>query len=282
MSAADELAAAAQAAADAEVAAAATASLEAAARVAQIKLAAERQATAEAYNEASRAASKGGGNNPGNQGGRQGGNNPGGGQANQGNQGGGKGKGGGRLKGEARGKGQGQRGSGNKPNADGLTILPPEFEDQFALPELDMLRVLSERDEYLARLQRLQADFDNFRKRMERQGFELKERASEGLINKLLPVLDVIDLALSHVEEGAEPPAALAQINGLLREILQREGLVRIDKAGVGFDPTIHDAVLLEPADEGSKGGQVVAQVMRTGYELKGRVVRPAMVSVKG
>ncbi|MGB9111117.1 MAG: nucleotide exchange factor GrpE [Acidimicrobiales bacterium] len=154
--------------------------------------------------------------------------------------------------------------------------------------------VAAQRDEYLEMLQRLQAEFENYRKRTVRQQTDLLHRASEGLIEKLLPVLDALDLALAHAEsdatDGDQLKKALAQIDALMRKILAQEGLERIDESGVAFDPAIHDAVAHEPAgsvvsDEATTGkvdhGRV-SEIMRAGYRLHGRVLRPAMVKVEG
>ena len=159
-------------------------------------------------------------------------------------------------------------------------------------------RLTAERDEYLDSLRRLQADFDNFRKRVLRQQTDLLERASEGLVLQLLPVLDALDLAVAHnavarddvaaVEEGQQDAReALVQIGALLRDTLAREGVERIDQVGVEFDPTVHDAVAHEAlGDDEVAGGeqlhQQVCEVLRAGYRLKGRVIRPAMVKVRG
>jgi molecular chaperone GrpE len=146
---------------------------------------------------------------------------------------------------------------------------------------------LRERDEYLDDLRRLQAEFENYRKRMARQGEELTERAAATVLERMLPVLDALDLARSHAGEptdavAAQLAAALGQISSLARDALAREGLERIDDVGVAFDPSIHDAVAHDPSDEGEQQGVIVAEVLRPGYRLKGRVVRPAMVRVKG
>jgi molecular chaperone GrpE len=111
----------------------------------------------------------------------------------------------------------------------------------------------AERDEYLELLRRLQADFDNYRKRVLRQQTELLERAAEALVVKLLPVLDALELARVHLG-GTEAPSAeakaLLQAAALLDDILFKEGLERIDAVGVPFDPTAHDAVEREePSD---------------------------------
>ena len=140
--------------------------------------------------------------------------------------------------------------------------------------DLDALAVASaERDAYLDDLRRLQADFENYKKRMQKQQTDYATRAAESLVDKLLPVLDTADLASSH--GGGED---LAQIRLALLEILEREGLERIAVAGAPFDPNVHDAVAHEPGD----GDQEVAEVLRAGYRWKGRVLRPAMVKVRG
>jgi molecular chaperone GrpE len=145
----------------------------------------------------------------------------------------------------------------------------------------ELARVCAERDAYFDALQRLQADFDNHRKRARREEVEFRERASEKVVAQLLPVLDALDLAAAHSDgEGGSDTAALTQIGTLLRDTLQREGLARIDAVGVSFDPNVHDAVA---HDEAGSGQPVeVAEVLRAGYELKGKVLRPAMVRVRG
>ena len=137
------------------------------------------------------------------------------------------------------------------------------------LSDLDVLA--AERDDYFDQLLRTKADFDNFRKRMVKQQTEHLERANEGLITKLLEVLDVLDGAQAH-GEGFE------QVGARLVGVLTKEGLERIDPVGREFDPNEADAVAHEEGD----GAQVVSAVLRPGYRWKGRVVRPAMVKVKG
>jgi molecular chaperone GrpE len=119
--------------------------------------------------------------------------------------------------------------------------------------------------------QRVQADFENYKKRILKQQTEHLERAAEALVDKLLPVLDAFDLARAH-GEGFE------QVQGALVEVLAKEGLERIDPIGEAFDPNEHDAVAHEEGD----GEAEVSEVMRAGYRWKGRVLRPAMVKVKG
>jgi molecular chaperone GrpE len=146
--------------------------------------------------------------------------------------------------------------------------------------EFGVLDVLStterERDEYLDALMRLQADFENYKKRMMRQQTDVFERAGEDLVVKLLPVLDAVDLANQHGEGEA-----IAPVVSVLTDALSKEGLERLDPVGEKFDPNEHEAVAHEPG-EGGPDGPVVAGLMRAGYRWKGRLVRPAMVSVRG
>jgi len=175
---------------------------------------------------------------------------------------------------------------------------PEGSEEPTILDDVGALR--AERDEYLAALQRLKADFENYRKRVVRQQEEQSARAAADLVVKLLPVLDTLDLAQAHLSagpgeiSGAEEGEALSQARAQLLDTLAKEGLERVDAAGVTFDPTVHDAVAHAPAeavqDEGpgdgegepSKSSVVVEEVMRAGYRWRGQVLRPAMVRVRG
>ncbi len=136
-----------------------------------------------------------------------------------------------------------------------------------------------ERDEYLDALQRLQADFENYRKRVARSSEEAATRAAGNVVSKMLPVLDAFDLADAHFSSApSDESQALTQARALLLDALTKEGLERIDAVGVAFDPQIHDAVAHVAGDD----GQIVDDVLRAGYRWKGAVLRPAMVRVKG
>ena len=135
----------------------------------------------------------------------------------------------------------------------------------------DMDRLQSERNDYLDQLLRTRADFDNYRKRIVKQQSEHELRAAEALVEKLLEPMDTLDLAVTH-GQGFE------QARDMLVNVLSKEGLERIDPVGKPFDPNEADAVAHEDGD----GGPVVAEVLRPGYRWKGRVIRPAMVKVKG
>lgn len=139
--------------------------------------------------------------------------------------------------------------------------------------EPDPAVVAAERDEYRDTLLRLKAEFDNYRKRAAREEAEVRERATANLVDKLLVVLDACDAAIGHGSSDVEPIAKM------LLELLERDGLERMTPEGEPFDPNHHEAVLHEAGDGGES---VVVEVLRTGYVWKGRVVRPAMVKVRG
>jgi molecular chaperone GrpE len=139
-----------------------------------------------------------------------------------------------------------------------------------------------QRDEYLNALQRLQADFENYRKRVARSSDDAATRAAGDIVGKLLPVLDAFDYAQAHFADAESDEAqALGQARNLMLDALKREGLERIDDVDANFDPQVHDAVAHAEGDETSTG-PIVEDVLRAGYRWKGVVIRPAMVKVKG
>ena len=159
-----------------------------------------------------------------------------------------------------------------EPVEETLEELEEEVEAAAEVVESDLSALAAERDDYLDQLRRLQADFENYRKRVLKQQDELAERATEGLVADLLPVLDACDAAAQHGEESADPIAKA------LAEVLEKQGLVRLAPEGETFDPNHHEAVAHEPGS----GESVVIEVLRSGYVWKGRVLRPAMVRVRG
>ena len=131
----------------------------------------------------------------------------------------------------------------------------------------------SERDEFRDHLLRLQADFDNYRKRVHKEMGEAGDKALGRFVEELLPVLDAVDAARAH---GARDDD---QIANLLIDLLAKQGLERVGVEGDVFDPNLHDAVIHEVGDEDV---QTVVQVLRAGWRWRGRVLRPAMVKVLG
>ena len=133
--------------------------------------------------------------------------------------------------------------------------------------------VLKERDEFKDIALRVQADFENYRQRAASQMGDELDRALGKLVEQLLPVLDACEAAVAHGVEGVE------QVWSSLIGALQKQGLEALDLAGQPFDPALADAVMHE---EGDGSEPVVLEVLRTGYRWKGRVLRAAMVKVKG
>jgi molecular chaperone GrpE len=133
--------------------------------------------------------------------------------------------------------------------------------------------VMKERDELKDIALRVQADFENYRKRAASQMGDELDRALGKLVEQLLPVLDACEAAVAHGVEGVE------QVWSSLIGALQKQGLEALDLAGKPFDPALADAVLHE---EGDGSEPIVLEVLRTGYRWKGRVLRAAMVKVKG
>jgi len=152
----------------------------------------------------------------------------------------------------------------------------PDPSDEDVMLEVIELaqRLEAEKNEYLDLARRVQADFENYRKRVSSERTEFADQATVRLVGELLPVLDACEAALAHGVDGVGP------IHAQLNQTLTKQGLTPVTDDGVPFDPNIHEAVLTEPSDE--SGDPVVAEVLRTGYLWNGRVVRAAMVKVRG
>ncbi len=137
----------------------------------------------------------------------------------------------------------------------------------------------SKRDEYLRDLQRLAADFDNYRKRAARDQESLVARAHERLVKELLPILDDLERALNaaDVHDDATVVDGVRLVQRALQAALEREGLAEIEVDGP-FDPHFHEALLAQPGD-GAEPGSVL-QVVQKGYRLGDKVLRPARVVV--
>ena len=122
------------------------------------------------------------------------------------------------------------------------------------------------------------ADFDNYRKRADREKQEYFRQALGGLMKELLPVLDNFDRALDHAEEGDDFHKGVLLIYKQLWSVLQKHGLKPVEQAGVPFDPNIHEAVVSEA--NSSVPNHTVLAVLQKGYYLHDRLLRPAMVKV--
>jgi len=172
---------------------------------------------------------------------------------------------------------------GGHDSADGEAVMtdavgngasPPEL----TAPEFSITDVVAaiekERDEMREIALRLQADFENYRKRVSTQQADEVSRATGRMAESLLPVLDACEAAfLNH-------PAEVEPLFNVLLGTLRKEGLEAMNLQDQPFDPAVAEAVIHEPADDARE--PTVTEVLRTGYTWKGRVLRPAMVKVRG
>jgi molecular chaperone GrpE len=157
--------------------------------------------------------------------------------------------------------------------------LPDDPDAAQALLLRELAEARAEASEYLETLQRVAADFENYRKRVERDQVENVLRASQRLVEKLLPTLDAFDAALAYEPQTPPEEKLLDGMRGThsqLMDALGKEGVAAIPAAGEPFDPAVHEAVA-----GGGDGDLHVAQELRRGYTLQGRVLRPSLVIVE-
>jgi molecular chaperone GrpE len=160
-------------------------------------------------------------------------------------------------------------------HADTTTITPEQFEELKGRAE--------KADDNWQRLLRTTADFDNFKKRAAREKQEAIRYANEGLLEKLVPVLDNFDAALSAAQTSAAKEAqslqtGVAMIFQQLKKVLTESGLEELDATGQTFDPNVHEAVSQQESAAVPEGA--VLQQLRKGYKLRDRLLRPATVVV--
>lgn len=159
---------------------------------------------------------------------------------------------------------------------DSLEVADPLTEDS-VLEEVDHLKAELDhvRDIYLRKL----AEFDNFRKRVEREREEGRRAATEELVRILLPVLDNFERALEHAQDDSGAfHQGVEMIAKQLWDVLERTGVAVVDPLGQPFDPELHEAV--QRVEDSEHGPGTVASVMLKGYTLGDRLIRPAMVGV--
>lgn len=146
----------------------------------------------------------------------------------------------------------------------------------------DLVQKLEKEKEDLVNLtQRLQADFENFRRRTRGEREDLIRFAAEGVITQLLPVLDNFERALAAAGDGEEGKGYLEGIEMIYRQLLQvltDEGLEVVESVGCAFDPNCHEAVMQIDGGEVSK--DTVLEELQKGYRIKGKLIRPSMVKV--
>lgn len=164
--------------------------------------------------------------------------------------------------------------------AESLGIELPETREEcekLLIRELGDARL--EADELLGNLQRVTAEFDNYRKRTERDRIENVLRAGQRVIESMLPTLDSLDAAIAidtTTEAEAKIVEGVRSTHAQLLETLSRDGFAPIDAVGAPFDPALHEAISVIPGE----GEQVVDQEVRKGYVMGGRVLRPSLVVV--
>jgi molecular chaperone GrpE len=140
-------------------------------------------------------------------------------------------------------------------------------------------RIVEQPEDYLALAQRIQADFENYRKRAVREAAQAGERARSGLVRELLPIVDNLERALASAEEGEQHLAqGVRLVHSELIAVLERNGVEQFDPAGDKFDPSEHEALSVR---EGGEPG-LVLDVVEKGYRSNGTVLRPARVVVSG
>jgi molecular chaperone GrpE len=152
--------------------------------------------------------------------------------------------------------------------------------EEEALREKEQAEEASDQPEdYLALAQRIQADFENYRKRAAREAARAGERARSGLVRELLPIVDNLERALASAEEGEQHLAqGVRLVHSELIAVLERNGVEQFDPAGDKFDPSEHEA--LSVREDGEPG--LVLDVVEKGYRSNGTVLRPARVVVSG
>jgi molecular chaperone GrpE len=167
------------------------------------------------------------------------------------------------------------RGQAASPPA---TRTEEQQSEQLERGDGDVAALQAERDELFDRLQRLAAEFDNFRKRSAREAATTIERANERLVKELLPILDDLARALeaAEVHEEVQLEEGVRLVHRSLADLLAKEGLAEIDTEGQ-FDPHVHEALLSQPSD--AQEGDVI-EVVQKGYTLGDKVLRPARVVV--
>ena len=136
-------------------------------------------------------------------------------------------------------------------------------------------------DEYLNRLKYLQADFENYQKRVRREQEELVKHGSEQLIVKLLGVVDDLERAIEASKNSSGKEVLVSGVEMVLKQLqaaLAEEGLSQIEAVGKPLDPELHEAVTTVETDQCPEN--IIVRVLRKGYSLNGKVIRPSMVEV--
>lgn len=142
----------------------------------------------------------------------------------------------------------------------------------------ELAHVIAERDQYLDGMKRLKAEFDNYRKRAERDRHAQAASVEQELITSLLPVLDNLERAVVALDQAGDVSTGVDMVRVQLGDVLAGRGLAKIEADGAQFDPHLHEAVATVPMPESAPGA--VVEVVQTGYTLGETVIRPSTVVV--
>jgi len=169
----------------------------------------------------------------------------------------------------------------NPPGEDSLDSNDMSPLEKIMTLEAELVQAKAKVDEHYDRLLRLQAEFDNYRKRTQKEKTDIIKFASERLVAELLPVLDNFERAASSAQLNPDFNAFSQGVDMIFRQLqtaLNKEGLKAIEATGQPFDPNLHDAVLRVESDEHPEN--TVVEELQKGYYLKEKVLRPSMVKV--
>jgi molecular chaperone GrpE len=156
-----------------------------------------------------------------------------------------------------------------------------DFEEKVKRLEEKLGAEQKKNEEYLNRLKYLQADFENFRKRVEKEVQDIIQRSNERLVVSLIEIIDDLESAISIAEKTANKDALLdgiKMVHKKLDSILEKEGLVRLDTVGKPFDPNIHEILAEIPTRKHQSG--IILEEARKGFMFKGKILRPSIVKV--
>ncbi|MBX6394166.1 MAG: nucleotide exchange factor GrpE [Alicyclobacillaceae bacterium] len=165
----------------------------------------------------------------------------------------------------------------------GETPGEPESEGEGSSAWAEVERLRQEAEDWRMRALRMQADFENFKRRTRQEREEWATSAAVKVIEQFLPILDNLELALSSGRQATDLQSVLQGVEMVarqFREVLEREGVQAIEAVGLPFDPNLHEAVM-QVSDPSQPPGTVVEE-LRKGYRYKDRILRPAMVKVNG
>ena len=163
---------------------------------------------------------------------------------------------------------------------EGLNVAQ-EIERQISKLEEELVAEREEKEKYISRLQRLQADFSNYKKRVDKEKERISTQATKDFVADLLPVIDNFERALGSSEDSKEAADVLEGVDMIHRQLiklLHKNDVEEIETVGEEFDPNFHEAVMNEPSEEYDSG--IITEELQKGYKLGNQVIRAAMVKL--